>query len=65
MQIIYESNKISITNYYRFCIFNDDIFIIKPVTEKDFFVNGLPVDNPVLGTNIPVRGEKGFGSTGV
>lgn len=28
----------------QFVYFNDDMFITKPVTEKDFFKNGLPLD---------------------
>lgn len=47
----------------HFIYFNDDIFITAPCKPNDFFRNGLPVDNPVLGANIPVCGEKGFGET--
>lgn len=47
----------------HFIFFNDDMFITAACKPTDFFINGLPVDNPVLGTNIPVRGNKGFGVT--
>lgn len=32
----------------RFVYFNDDMFIIKPTTEMDFFRNGKPCDSAVL-----------------
>ena len=32
----------------HFVLFNDDIFLIKPVTEKDFFKNGKPVETALL-----------------
>lgn len=47
----------------HFIYLNDDTFITAPCCPEDFFKNGLPIDNPVLGANIPVRGDKGFGET--
>lgn len=47
----------------QFIYFNDDMFLTAPCSPSDFFIDGLPVDNPILGTNIPVKGPKGFGET--
>lgn len=42
----------------RFVYFNDDTFIINPMTPGDFFKNGLPIDSAVLSATIPsVRNE--------
>lgn len=42
----------------RFVYFNDDTFISAPMTEKDFFVNGLPCDSATFASLIPsVKGE--------
>lgn len=40
----------------HFVYFNDDVFLIKETTEKDFFVDGQPCDIPILGPLLP----KGF-----
>lgn len=32
----------------KFIYFNDDFFVLRPMIEKDFFENGLPVDMAVL-----------------
>lgn len=37
----------------NFVYFNDDTFITAPVTEADFFKNGLPCDSAVLAALIP------------
>lgn len=37
----------------HFVYFNDDVFLIKETSPKDFFVNGLPCDTPVLGPLLP------------
>ncbi len=37
----------------RFVYFNDDMFLIRPVTEGDFFKNGLPLEMAVLNCSIP------------
>lgn len=39
----------------RFVFFNDDIFLIAPMKEKDYFVNGLPRDVAVLNPPTPNR----------
>lgn len=45
----------------RFVFFNDDMFLLKPTSEGDFFKNGLPVDaallNPVPTTDLRGRGR--------
>lgn len=37
----------------NFVLFNDDTFVIKTVTNEDFFKNGKPVDEFVLNTIVP------------
>lgn len=37
----------------QFVYFNDDVFLNRPVTEKDFFQNGLPCDVAVMKPLIP------------
>ena len=37
----------------EFIYFNDDTFVIKPMKETDFFVNGKPVLNPHIITMSP------------
>lgn len=37
----------------HFVYFNDDVFLIKETTERDFFVNGFPCDFPILGPLLP------------
>lgn len=37
----------------HFVYFNDDVFLIRETTEKDFFVDGLPCDIPILGPLLP------------
>lgn len=37
----------------HFVYFNDDVFLIRETTEKDFFVNGQPCDIPILGPLLP------------
>lgn len=32
----------------KFVLFNDDMFLIRPVTERDFFKKGLPRETPML-----------------
>lgn len=39
----------------NFVYFNDDMFIIRPVKETDFFKNGLPCDAAFLNANISYR----------
>lgn len=41
----------------QFVYFNDDIFILKPLKEEDFFVNGLPCDLCVANAITPRLGE--------
>lgn len=41
----------------QFVYFNDDIFIVKPVAEQDFFVNGRPCDCGVESGITPRIGE--------
>lgn len=41
----------------HFVYFNDDIFILKPLIETDFFVNGLPCDLCVANAITPRLGE--------
>lgn len=41
----------------KFVYFNDDIFILKPVSEEDFFQNGLPCDLCVANAITPRLGE--------
>ena len=41
----------------KFVYFNDDIFILKPVSEEDFFKNGLPCDLCVANAITPRLGE--------
>ena len=63
----YNSNAIEL-NMHRidglgeqFVYFNDDMFLLKPLTETDFFENGLPKDaallNPVPTTDLRGRGK--------
>lgn len=33
----------------HFIYFNDDVFLMQPTVQEDFFVNGLPADTAVLG----------------
>lgn len=37
----------------RLVYFNDDMFLIRPMQEKDFFLRGLPRDRAILGQSIP------------
>ena len=41
----------------HFVYFNDDIFILKPLKEEDFFVNGVPCDLCVANAITPRLGE--------
>lgn len=41
----------------KFVYFNDDIFVMKPVTEEDFFKKGLPVDMAVLYPGITTKDQ--------
>lgn len=41
----------------HFVYFNDDIFILKPLAERDFFVNGTPCDLCVANAITPRLGE--------
>ena len=41
----------------RFVYFNDDIFILRPISEQDFFVKGLPCDLCVANAITPRLGE--------
>ena len=41
----------------HFVYFNDDIFILKPLLEDDFFINGLPCDLCVSNAITPRLGE--------
>ena len=41
----------------HFVYFNDDIFILKPLSETDFFVNGIPCDLCVANAITPRLGE--------
>lgn len=41
----------------HFVYFNDDIFILRPLNEDDFFVNGLPCDLCVANAITPRLGE--------
>ena len=43
----------------NFVYFNDDTFIISPVSEKVFFKKGLPCDSAVLTVHCVQRGAKG------
>ena len=44
----------------RFIYFNDDMFVLKPTKETDFFRNGLPCDTAVLNAIAMEKGEKEF-----
>lgn len=39
----------------NFIYFNDDIFAINPLEEKDFFINGLPCDSGILNIHCPKK----------
>ncbi len=41
----------------HFVYFNDDIFILKPLSEKDFFIDGVPCDLCVANAITPRLGE--------
>lgn len=41
----------------RFVYFNDDMFLLQPVTESDFFINGLPCETAVLTVSALAGGE--------
>lgn len=43
----------------NFVYFNDDMFLISPVSEKVFFKKGLPCDSAVLTVHCVKRGAKG------
>ena len=47
----------------QFVYFNDDTFLLQPVSEKDFFVQGLPVDDAIISPVIPDSGDDGIGKT--
>lgn len=42
----------------NFVFFNDDMFLIRPVKQKDFFYKGLPCDAALLNANISHRENK-------
>lgn len=39
----------------QFVYFNDDLFVIRPMQPKDFFIRGLPCDQAVLAYSIPLE----------
>lgn len=41
----------------QFILFNDDMFVVKPTVEEDFFVDGLPCDVACLNPQPIVRSE--------
>lgn len=46
----------------RFVYFNDDVFIIKKVDKKDFFINGIPCDSAIMSPVIQ-ENKNGIGNT--
>ena len=44
----------------KFVLFNDDMFILRKVTEKDFFCNGLPKEEALLDTLVKQDGRDSF-----
>lgn len=46
----------------HFVLFNDDMFILKPVEKTDFFYNGLPCDTGIMAPIIPDQNQD-FGCT--
>ncbi len=72
----YNSNAIEL-NLHRipdlsehFVLFNDDMFIIRPVAPEDFFVGGKPVDEFVMNAivphpNMPIIGHTSVNNVGV
>jgi hypothetical protein len=43
----------------HFILFNDDVYLTRPTTPEDFFVDGLPVDTAVLG-NVTISDTVSF-----